>query len=747
MHDTYPINCPQDSRQRLHLQRHWGNVVLMVTLIMWSQLFGGIAQADERWPNADVPAEMGTLMLVDGQQQFEAVQLDAEMQVSVSGLLAQMTLTQSFRNNRNQWMQARYLFPLPESAAVQKLVIKVGNRTIHGRIMERAAARESFEAAADNGQITGLVEQQRPNLFTMDVATIAPNSEISIELTVMLPVQVDRFHRSLTLPTTHTPRYTNEHTPDATNVSGVYTTQSMQRGPRLMLSAEIEGVADHNVVSSDTHALITSDTQVVLNNVPMDRDLVIKWPAEFGNSASSQIYISEHVGEHSSGLSGELSGRLGSEESSESISERGVATGGDPASELDAKPSSNLSGDQRVSHSNERYAQILLNPPATTTAQDTARRELIIVVDKSGSMAGESMDAARKALQFALDSIKPEDTFNIVAFDDESYPLFEQSRPADSNNLKVAHRFIRNLEADGGTEMRSSLDFALKGHADPDNTRLRQVVFLTDGSVGYEDQLLLEIKRQIGDSRLFTIGIGSAPNQWFLEKAAQIGRGVFLTIPDSQSAADAIQQLLTKLINPVITDIAVQFLGGRGEIYPDPVPDLYADKPQVMVARIDQQVTNILLSGNQVLNGETVRWQQRLDVVESQVVQASDSVPSAKLFWTRLKVASLLDEQRYAVDQDVHKQQILQLALDAQLVTPYTSFVAVEQTPVREADEPLLDAEVANLIPKGNTMMDLAMPVGAAGIDTLGLLSALFAALGIALTSLSQFRMKRGCAA
>ena len=699
MHDTYPVSCTQHSRRTPQYRTGLTPSLILLALILLVK--GPIASASERVPDVEAPNEIGTLMLIGAQERFEAVQLDATMQVEVSGLLAQMSLTQTFRNTRNTWMQARYLFPLPESATVQSLVINVDGKTIHGKIMEREAARENFTQASNNGQITALVEQQRPNLFTMDVATIAPGSELSVELTIMLPVQIDRQFRSLTLPTTHTPRYTNEQTPKAAAVSGAFTTQSMQRGPRLTMNATIEGVTDYTRVTSDTHSLNVTATGVALKNLPMNKDLVIKWPADYEDTAKSQIYISEH--------------------------------------------------------DNEQYAQILLNPPGRTSVQNTVRRELIIVVDKSGSMAGESMDAARKALQFSLDSLTPQDTFNIIAFDDQSHPLFQTAQAANNNYLKQGHRFIRNLEADGGTEMRESLRFALQPKLNADDTRLRQVVFLTDGSVGYEDALLLEIQRQLGKNRLFTIGIGSAPNQWFLEKAAQIGRGVFLTIPDSVAAADAIQLLLTKLVNPVITDIAVQFLGGKGEIYPNPVADLYADKPQMMVAKIDAQVTTILVSGNQWLNGEIVRWRQRLDVPAREVLpempDGTDgtncytgpvTVPSAKLFWTRLKVESLLDEQRYAVDQDVNKQQILRLALNAQLVTPYTSFVAVEQTPVRTMDEPVDSTEVASLIPQGNTMMELAMPVGAAGVDTLGWISALLGLFGIVSLRLSQLRTKRG---
>ncbi len=687
MHDTYPVSCPQHSTGSRWHQSCTFLILTLASLTLVTLIIIQDASASERSSNHDAPAQMGTLILTDSATRIDAVQLDAHMTVSISGLLAQMTLTQTFQNPGKQWMQARYLFPLPELAAVQNLLIKTDGRTIHGKIMQRNEARETFETARDNGQITGLVEQQRPNLFTMDVATVAPGSELSVELTIMLPVHVDRHHRSLTLPTTHTPRYTNEKTPDPARVSGAFTTKAQQHGPRLTMSAMIDGLADHTLVTSDTHLLSGDKTRVVLDSIPMDRDLVIQWPADYSDTAASQLFISEH--------------------------------------------------------DNERYAQIVLNPPARTAIHDTVSRELILVIDKSGSMAGESITAARKALQFALDSMTPEDSFNIVAFDDKSYPLFDRSVSANDTNLNKAQRFIKQLDAEGGTEMRESLQFALRANTDPDDTRLRQVVFLTDGSVGYEEALLMDIERTLGDSRLFTVGIGSAPNQWFLEKAALVGRGVFLTIPDSHEAADAIQQLLTNLIRPVITDIDVQFIGGRGEIHPNPIADLYADKPQMMVGKLNPEVTMLIITGQQAMNDESVRWQQRLDIQTAAVVSTSSAVPSAKLLWTRLKVASLLDEQRYSADPLVNKQQIIQLALNAQLVTPYTSFVAVEQQITRASDESLHASEVASLVPHGNTMMTLAMPQGAAGIDTLGWLSALLGLLGTVLMVLWKLTVTR----
>ena len=216
-------------------------------------------------------------------------------------------------------------------------------------------------------------------------------------------------------------------------------------------------------------------------------------------------------------------------------------------------------------HAGERYVQLFMAPPAERTA-DRLPRELVIVVDTSGSMAGLSIEAAREAALAALDGLSPEDTLNLIAFDERTRALFDTPRTADAATLDRARRFLRGLRADGGTEMVPALRRALAApfESDPDasSAALRQVVFLTDGSIAEEGRLLRLIRRELGRSRLFTVGIGSAPNAWFLDKAAEAGRGTSLAIRDLDDVRDAITALLGRLERPVLTEIAVQFPGG-----------------------------------------------------------------------------------------------------------------------------------------------------------------------------------------
>lgn len=285
--------------------------------------------------------------------------------------------------------------------------------------------------------------------------------------------------------------------------------------------------------------------------------------------------------------------------------------------------------------------------------------------------------------------------------------------------LMQINRVNADTEADTATtKAKFSADYR-------DQPRLKQLVFLTDGSVGYEDSLLKFIKRRLGNSRLFTVGIGSAPNTWFLEKAAEAGRGVSLSIRDTSDVASAVSKLLSRLEQPVITDLSIQYANGFGEIYPSPIPDLYAGRPTMILGRISDHVDEIILTGRRA--GE--RWTQTISIPAS-AESGSSHASSLAMQWARAKVENLLDEQRDSIDNERHKDAITALAIEVGLVTPYTSFVAFEAEPVRPKLVPGKSVKVASLVPHGNDMRILHLPQGAAGSDLLALLSFVFALCG-----------------
>jgi len=266
---------------------------------------------------------------------------------------------------------------------------------------------------------------------------------------------------------------------------------------------------------------------------------------------------------------------------------------------------------------------------------------------------------------------------------------------ASSHNIAEALKFVEKLQADGGTEMRPALKMALESPAQ--ESHLRQIVFITDGSVGYEDEMFSMIEQKLGTARLFTVGIGSAPNSLFMRKAAEAGRGSFTYISALHEVREKMDSLFRKLENPQVTDIEVEWPSNViVDTYPSVVPDLYLGEPVTVKARATNAFRSndsVRISGNSV----TGAWAKELslnDPVRSEGVAA---------LWARARIGALMDDERRGANPDETRGQILETALTHHLVSKYTSLIAVDKTPVRPAGDPLSSEQVPNLMPYGQS--------------------------------------------
>jgi Ca-activated chloride channel family protein len=337
-----------------------------------------------------------------------------------------------------------------------------------------------------------------------------------------------------------------------------------------------------------------------------------------------------------------------------------------------------------------RYVLLTLFPP-TGAAVEASRlpREVVYVIDTSGSMAGLSIQQAKKALLLALGRLRPGDRFNVIRFNDAAEALFDVARPVEPIVLEAARRWVAGLEANGGTEMRDALEAALVGSDDP--ALVRQVVFLTDGSVGNEDELFGVIRQRLGDTRLFTVGIGSAPNGHFMTKAAAFGHGTFTYVGDVREVEEKMGDLFARLESPVLTGIEVRWPEGAAvEAWPARVPDLYLGEPVVVGARVAGRVDEVTVTGRR--GGE--EWRVALPL-------AGRSGEGLGVLWARRKIESLLDSVHEGRDAEAVKAEVVALGLEHHLVTKHTSLVAVDVTPVRPVDAPLDAQPVATNLPHG----------------------------------------------
>ena len=474
----------------------------------------------------------GELLLNSGREGLyrPAPLLLSRMRVKVSGMVARVVVRQSFRNPTGDWLEGRYVFPLSEEGAFDRMRLIVGDTVIEGRIAERAAARRRYQAAKQAGQRASLLEQERPNIFTTSVANIGPGEEVTVEIAYREPLPFRDGRFSLRLPLVVGPRYI----PGPAQVARVgpdgwsFAVPPVADAGRITppLSPPSDGpinpvdivieldpgfaiagvVSPHHKVTVNQRSDGRFQVSLAKGPVPADRDFVLEWTPETGQQPAAALFAED--------------------------------IGGDT------------------------YLLMMVMPPTLAAAEsERLRRETVFVIDTSGSMHDASIDQARQALLLALDRLDPRDRFNIVRFNNNASALFPGARPADAENLDYARRFVRALTASGGTEMMSALRLALDGGRDPD--RLRQVVFLTDGAVGNEAALFGFIERKLGDSRLFTVGIGSAPNGYFMRKAAEFGGGSYTFIGEPDQVAARMGELFTKLERPAMTDLRLTWSEGR----------------------------------------------------------------------------------------------------------------------------------------------------------------------------------------
>ena len=583
--------------------------------------------------------------------------LKTDVSIVVTGIVARATVRQEFTNPSGAWAEGIYVFPLPEDAAVDHLRMKVGDRMIEGVIQERAAAKAQYEQAKHEGRRASLVEQERPNVFTTSVANIAPGAAIRIEIEYQQTVRYDTGQFSLRFPMVVGPRYTpgepvsgpstgtgwapdTDQVPDASRITPPV--EHPSHGPLnpVSLTVELDPGAPLARLTASYHAIQTTPLtdgryRVELSQGPMpaDRDFeLVWWP------------------------------------------------------NVEATPIATLFTERKGA---ETFAVLMVTPPAAN-ALDGLRlpREAIFVIDNSGSMHGASIDQARAALKMALDRLRPGDTFNVIRFNHTTDAVFPAAQPATAQNLAAASRYVGRLYADGGTEMLPALQQALDGREHPG--RLRQVIFLTDGAVGNEAQLFAAIHERLGDSRLFTIGIGSAPNSHFMREAARLGRGTFTYIGSINEVKERMVALFAKLESPALTDVEIEAIAGA-DFVPERIPDVYLGEPITVALKAPALPSRVVLRGR--LGVEV--WER---VVALHPAGQNAGISS---HWARGKIAALLDRRRTGAPEDEARHAVLELALAHHLLSPYTSLVAVDVTPVRPDDEAMESHALKTNLPHG----------------------------------------------
>ncbi len=623
---------------------------LIVSIILALAIFIVATQAQAAESSA-VPGQ-GALLLKNAPdaEPVAAPLLLTDVRINVSGMVARATVAQRFVNPTAAWQEGVYVFPLPADGAVDHLDMQIGERRIEGQIRERGEARAAYEQAKTEGRKATLVEQERPNVFTTSVAHIGPGEEIVVTIEYEQTLHYDAGTFSLRFPMVVAPRYI----PGATTAAGE---------PGTGWATNTDQVPDAERVTPP----VQHPAQGLVNPVTLAVDLNPGFPVAKIDSLYHRIDVVEAAQERYAVQ---------------------LADGPTPANrdfeltwtpDVGAAPGAAVFAEHR---DGKTYALMMVLPPTAAVDAPRLPREAVFIIDTSGSMEGTSITQAKRALQMALDRLQPGDRFNVIEFNSVTKALFGAPMPVDPATLSRARTFVAALRARGGTEMKPALEAALT--RDSAQGFVRQVVFLTDGAVGNEGELVHLIRERLDDRRLFTIGIGSAPNSYFLTKAAQFGRGTFTYIADVREVAQKMEGLFRKLESPVLTDLSIAW-PGKAEAWPKQVPDLYAGEPVVVVAEIDTLAGDVTISGKRGGNA----WSASLPLA------AGASEPGIGVLWARAKIEALTDALKGGEAETEIRKAVVDIALTHHLVSKYTSLVAVDVTPTA----PPGTASVPNALP------------------------------------------------
>lgn len=604
----------------------------------------------------------GELLIPSGQPgEYLAAPLEnTRVEIDVTGMIARAHVTQTFSNPGDRWVEAVYAFPLPEKAAVDHLRMTVGERQIEGVIREKQAARRDYDQARREGRHAALVEQHRPNLFTTSVANIAPRGQVSVSIEYQQTLLWRDGAFALRFPMAITPRYQPV-------ITGRIDESIHVEGGWGLLPGEIPNAAP--LVPE------TPEPEAVRGMMALRVHLSAGFPVEGLTSAYHPVKTTTRSpGEVEIELAG---GQV--------LADRDFLLSWRPAAGATPRAAFFTEG-----HEGETYGLLLVMPPDVQGGVDPRQpRETLFVIDTSGSMGGNSIRQARAALLTGLQGLHPGDLFNVIEFNSDARALFDRPMPVSPRSLSRAEGFVQGLDAGGGTEMRSALRLALQP-VEPLSGHLRQIVFVTDGAVGNEDELLRYIQGHLGDGRLFTVGIGSAPNSHFMTEAAHFGRGTYTYIAQAGEVQTAMERLFHKLERPVLTDIRVGLPEGT-DVSPSPVPDLYAGEPISLALKLQAPVQEVQISGRMGTTG----WSQDLQL------QSPARQQGMRVHWAREKIHQWMRGKIRGVDGDVIGQSVLELALKHHLVSPYTSLIAVDVTPVRPAGEGLQSHALEAVLPAG----------------------------------------------
>jgi len=615
-----------------------------------------VASESEALAAGEALADIGTGMLLRGLpgSRRQLPMLDLHVEIDVTGLMVHGTLTQAFENPTPETIEALYVFPLPEKAAIHHMEIRIGERRIVSVIQEKKEARQTYETAHREGRKAALLEQDRPNLFATAVAGVNPGEEVHVRLEYIEELDYDNGAFQLVFPLTYTPRYGPPPRPetDGGERIGPADTSPAVEQPRARLTVRLQAGLPLEEPVSDSHEITWWwDNEVLViepkSEVPVaaDRDFHLRFVPQVGHEPEATLLTEDR--------------------------EEG------------------------------RYALLMVLPSPEAPEMTGLATETLFIVDISGSMSGPSIRQARAALAAAVQRLHPDDAFNILAFNDSVRAFAGDYVPAGDAERAQARRWIEGLAAGGGTRIDLALDAGLEMVERDETWRVERIVFLTDGAISTEDVVLDRIRSRLGSARLHTLGIGAAPNRYLMRQMAAAGQGLCDFISRVDQADNRIDAFLSRLSRPVMTDIVLTWEGVAPlETFPERLPDLHAGEPLTLSAWFGtgSGPGRLVLDGR--IGGSRIR--RVLDVGEG-----AGRPTGIATRWARAKVGDLMDSLHEGADPDAVRQAVIDVSRRFGIMTRFTSLVAVEEFPTANGDSRRVTVPstvpAAGQLPRGGT--------------------------------------------
>ena len=594
--------------------------------------------ADDGWDRSTLRVETD-----DGLRELPLQ--ESTFETLVVGTVAETLVTQVFANPYDVPIEAVYAFPLHEQAAVDDYWIHVGDRSLHGEMHRRDEARKIYEQAKAEGKRAGLLEQERPNVFTQSVANIPPGESIQVQMHVVQPLAQESGRSTLTLPTVIGPRFIpgtpigrsgvgvvpdTDAVPDASKITPPVLEPGQVGCSPLMISVDIEsgmGVralksANHGITHTSANGVTT--VELAADATLANRDFELSW-ATSGDTTQAAVMTQPD------------------------------ADGGGAFT-------------------------LTIVPPRSLEADEAVPRDLIFVVDNSGSMSGKPMETAKAVMREAIASMGPDDRFTVLRFSEEASALSPGLLSNDEANRERGLAYVDAMHGMGGTHMQAGIEAALKLAQTRD--RVPMVLLLTDGYIGYEAAIFELVAEQLGNARIFGLGVGDAPNRYLLDGVSKMGRGAVSYVGNDEPAAATVARFYRRISSPALSDIEIDW--GTlpvQDVVPERIPDLFVGQPLVLYGTFGAaKAGTVVIEGRQ--GGEKVRFSVEVDLADGASGTGLHSM------WARTKIEGLLrDPKVHAMTPSAferRKDEAIALALSHRILTEYTAFVAVDGEVVAE---------------------------------------------------------------